>query len=109
MTSTPELKEEENTSSPANVKTVTRKMYYLACLACRWTSRDVGIPDQTAATCSWPEPEYSHATRYALLLEHYQAVVTYEKQEKQDYLRRKSPKQHRFPSMTVCQFNILFP
>lgn len=24
----------------------TRKMYYLSCLACRWTSRDVGLPDQ---------------------------------------------------------------
>lgn len=23
-----------------------RKVYYLACLFCRWTSRDVGIPDQ---------------------------------------------------------------
>lgn len=24
----------------------SRKVYYLACLFCRWTSRDVGIPDQ---------------------------------------------------------------
>ena len=76
-------------------------MYYLACLACRWTSRDVGIPDQTAATSSWPEPEYAHSTRYALLLEHYQAVVLHEKQEKQDYLKRKTPKTSKFPSMTV--------
>lgn len=28
-------------------KITTRKMYYLSCLACRWTSRDVGMPDQT--------------------------------------------------------------
>lgn len=28
-------------------KTTARKMYYLSCLACRWTSRDVGLPDQT--------------------------------------------------------------
>lgn len=28
-------------------RVVTKKMYYLSCLACRWTSRDVGIPDQT--------------------------------------------------------------
>lgn len=27
-------------------KTTTRKMYYLSCLACRWTSRDAGLPDQ---------------------------------------------------------------
>lgn len=28
-------------------KTTTRKMYYLSCLACRWTSRDAGLSDQT--------------------------------------------------------------
>lgn len=27
-------------------KTTPKKMYYLSCLACRWTSRDVGLPDQ---------------------------------------------------------------
>ncbi|PSN52092.1 hypothetical protein C0J52_03897 [Blattella germanica] len=28
-------------------KSITRKAYYLACGFCRWTSRDVGLPDQT--------------------------------------------------------------
>ncbi len=95
------------TPTPTPSKTVTRKMYYLACLSCRWTTRDVGIPDQTSATNSWPEPEYGHATRFAMLLEHYQAVVLYERQEKQDYLRRKTPKQHKFPSLTVSFIIIL--
>lgn len=40
-----------STGQPADVekaaKTSTRKMYYLSCLACRWTSRDAGLPDQT--------------------------------------------------------------
>lgn len=76
-------------------------MYYLACLACRWTSRDVGIPDQTIATGSWPEPEFANTTRFALLLEHFQSLVIHNKQEKQDYIRRKTPKQHKFPSLTV--------
>lgn len=31
----------------AMAKPITRKMYYLSCLACRWTSRDVGLSDQT--------------------------------------------------------------
>lgn len=31
-------------SAAADLK--PKKMYYLTCLACRWTSRDVGIPDQ---------------------------------------------------------------
>uniref|UniRef100_A0A1L8E5D8 Dynactin subunit 4 n=1 Tax=Nyssomyia neivai TaxID=330878 RepID=A0A1L8E5D8_9DIPT len=83
-----------------DAKVITRKMYYLACLACRWTSRDVGISDQTVATGSWPECEYAHATRFALLMEHFQAVVLRDKQERQDYLRRKSPKQHKYPSLT---------
>lgn len=30
-----------------DAKPITRKMYYFACFSCRWTSRDVGIPDQT--------------------------------------------------------------
>lgn len=81
-------------------KKVTKKMYYLACLACRWTSRDVGISDQTSPTCSWPEEEYFHSTRFQLLSEHFQAVVLHDKQEKQDFLKRKSTKT-KYPSMTV--------
>lgn len=43
------------TSTPApdaekTPKIATRKMYYLSCLACRWTSRDAGLPDQTNGT-----------------------------------------------------------
>lgn len=75
-------------------------MYYLSCLACRWTSRDVGIPDQTVATGSWPEPDYGNATRFAQIMDYYQSVVLQEKQEKQEYLRRKTPKQHKYPSLT---------
>lgn len=41
-----------STSTPVpeadkSTKLSARKMYYLSCLACRWTSRDVGLPDQT--------------------------------------------------------------
>jgi dynactin 4 len=88
-------------------KPVSRKMYYLSCLACRWTSRDVGISDQTVATGQWPEPEYLHSTRYSMLMEHFQAVVLHDKQEKQDFLRRKTPKQHSFPSLTVRELYTL--
>ena len=27
-------------------KVVAKKVYYLACAFCRWTSRDIGLPDQ---------------------------------------------------------------
>ncbi|XP_050076660.1 dynactin subunit 4 [Anopheles maculipalpis] len=86
--------------APSGTKQVTKKMYYLACLTCRWNSHDIGIPDQTAATGQWPEPEYPNATRFALLLEHYQSVVLHEKQERQELWRRKAPKKSQFPSLT---------
>ncbi|CRK88090.1 CLUMA_CG001875, isoform A [Clunio marinus] len=91
---------DETDEGSASNKMVTKKMYYLACLACRWTSRDVGISDQTSQTCSWPEQEYFHSTRFQLLSEHFQAVVLCDKEEKQDYLRRKTVKTSKFPSMT---------
>lgn len=96
----PRRSDEASKEGEGDDKAITRKMYYLACLACRWTSRDVGIPDQTVATGSWPDKEYAHQTRFASLLEHYQSVVLQEKQEKQDFWRRKGPKQHKFPSLT---------
>lgn len=107
----------------AAAKMSTRKMYYLSCLACRWTSRDVGLPDQTMgmnaiisrfhdlslifdlctilAAGNWPEIEYANATRFSKLMEYFQDVVLVEKQEKQDYSRRMTPKKHKFASLTV--------
>lgn len=38
--------EESDSAKGESSKVITKKMYYLSCLACRWTSRDVGIPDQ---------------------------------------------------------------
>lgn len=34
-------------------KMAPKKMYYLSCLACRWTSRDVGLPDQPNGTMTY--------------------------------------------------------
>uniref|UniRef100_A0A182SSW9 Dynactin subunit 4 n=1 Tax=Anopheles maculatus TaxID=74869 RepID=A0A182SSW9_9DIPT len=99
--STPDTPSTTSTTTPSSgAKQVTKKMYYLACLTCRWNSHDIGIPDQTAATGQWPEPEYPNATRFALLLEHYQSVVLHEKQERQELWRRKTPKKSQFPSLT---------
>ncbi|XP_060655494.1 dynactin subunit 4 [Drosophila nasuta] len=78
----------------------TKKMYYLSCLSCRWTTRDVGIPDQGVATGTWPDNECLYQVRFNTLMEYYQTVVLQEKQEKQEFLRRKAPKPHKFPSLT---------
>lgn len=96
------LKEGEETSSTeaASGKMVSKKMYYLACLACRYSSRDVGISDQPSQNFCWPEQEYMHQIRFNTILDHYQSVVLHDKQLKQDEKRRKSTKQSKFPSMT---------
>lgn len=78
-----------------------RKVYYLMCSACRWTSRDVGIPDRPVATGQWPDLEYAHATRFASLLEHCKNVVLHDKQAAQDWARRKGPGQQKYGSLTV--------
>ncbi|KAH8277834.1 hypothetical protein KR018_008506 [Drosophila ironensis] len=84
---------------PSAVPT-TKKMYYLSCLSCRWTTRDVGIPDQGVATGTWPDNECLYQARFNALAEYFQAVVLQEKQEKLEFMRRKTPKQHKFPSLT---------
>lgn len=94
------LKSEGGDEAAESSKMVTKKMYYLACLACRWTSRDVGISDQPTPTNSWAEQEYFHNTRFRQLSEHFQAVVLHEKHEKQEFMRRKTSKTTKFPSMT---------
>ncbi|KAK7085882.1 Dynactin subunit 4 [Halocaridina rubra] len=64
-------------------KTVTRKVYYLACTSCRWTSRDVGLSDQTVATGGWAEQDNEHYKYLQSLLEHYRSVGQREKMERE--------------------------
>ncbi|XP_047525437.1 dynactin subunit 4 [Pieris napi] len=66
-----------------------KKMYYLSCFNCRWTSRDVGIPDQPVASGGWPERINPFANRFAQLMEYYKAIAQQEKQEKLDKERKK--------------------
>ncbi|KAL1139541.1 hypothetical protein AAG570_006524 [Ranatra chinensis] len=58
------------------------KHYYLACFFCRWTTRDVGIPDQTTATGSWPNKENPYAETLISLLEHYKVIAMRERSQK---------------------------
>jgi len=72
-------------------KMVAKKVYYLACAFCRWTSRDIGLPDQSAASGGWPEKENCNSERIAALQEHYRAIAQREKIEKESrrFLGRK--------------------
>jgi len=60
-----------------------KKMYYLFCHFCRWTTRDIGLPDQPVASGGWPEPENPDAARFAALHEHFRALAQREKMEKE--------------------------
>lgn len=64
-------------------KTVPKKVYYLVCGFCRWTSRDVGIADQTAASGGWQAKENPHSQRINALMEHYRVLAQKEKLEKE--------------------------
>ena len=66
-------------------------MYYLACGFCRWTTRDIGLPDQSVASGGWPEPENPDAARFASLEDHYRSIAQREKLEKESrrFLGRK--------------------
>ncbi|KAF6216600.1 hypothetical protein GE061_000944 [Apolygus lucorum] len=59
------------------------KHYYLACFFCRWTTRDVGIPDQVAATGNWPVKENPHQELLTSFLDHYKIVAMRERSEKE--------------------------
>jgi len=72
-------------------KTIPKKVYYLACGCCRWTSRDINLKDQPVASGAWPEPENAHGKRISLLLEHYRALAQKEKidRDKWKYPKRR--------------------
>lgn len=98
----PSTPDGEAPATPAEKPAPPKKMYYLACLACRWTSRDPGIPDQTVATGAWPELEIPHDIRFQKVLEYSQSIVLQRKQEKQDGWKRGrgAGKSSKFPSLT---------
>lgn len=66
-------------SGQSDEKPVSRKLYYLACAFCRWTSREAGVPDQPVATGGWPEPDAAFAKRVAELVDAYQEVALLER------------------------------
>ncbi|BET00161.1 Dynactin p62 family [Nesidiocoris tenuis] len=58
------------------------KHYYLSCFFCRWTTRDVGIPDQIASSGNWPLKENPHQELLSSFLEHYKVVAMRERSQK---------------------------
>ncbi|XP_063823919.1 dynactin subunit 4 [Ostrinia nubilalis] len=77
-----------------------KKMYYLSCFNCRWTSRDVGIPDQSVASGGWPERTNPFLSRYNQLLDYYKAIAQQEKQEKLERERKKFAIRGKYITLT---------
>uniref|UniRef100_A0A0B7A173 Dynactin subunit 4 n=1 Tax=Arion vulgaris TaxID=1028688 RepID=A0A0B7A173_9EUPU len=80
----------QSTDDPA--KTITKKMYYMACGFCRWTTRDVMLADQSVATGNWPELENPHSKRISALLDNYKLLAQIEKaeRERKKYVKRRN-------------------
>lgn len=80
------------TRNPEDPKATPKKVFYLLCLLCRWSSRDVGIPDQPATTGGWPERDNVHTHRLQEIMASYKSLVLYEKQQKMEKEKKKSRK-----------------
>ena len=74
-----------------DVKTTPKKVYYLFCSLCRWTSRDAGISDQSVATGGWPEQENPYMTRINTLIDYHKILASIEKQQIEKKFRPKCP------------------
>ncbi|XP_076628370.1 dynactin subunit 4 isoform X2 [Colletes latitarsis] len=83
-----------------DVKTTAKKVYYLFCSLCRWTSRDAGIPDQSVATGGWPEQENPHMSRINALIDYHKILASIEKQQSE---RKYRPIR---PFMSMAMFTI---
>lgn len=61
----------------------TRKAQFLLCSYCKWSSKDVGIPDQFIGSGGWPEVEAPNRKRVEGLVDHYRVIAQRERMEKE--------------------------
>lgn len=60
-----------------------KKLYYLACGFCRWTSRDVGLEDSLSTTGPWKEPECDKGKEFEHVLANMRLISLREKMLKE--------------------------
>jgi dynactin-4 len=75
---------DESISSSTNasgLQTPSKKVYYLACSVCRWSTRDIRLVDQPTLN-SWKAQDNIHEGRFNELLQHYKQIATRERQER---------------------------
>jgi len=69
----------EDTTQQAPAK----KMHYLNCGFCRWTTRDISLPDQVTPSGGWHDREYDFTKKMSALLEYNKHVTHQEKLQKE--------------------------
>ncbi|QQP37525.1 Dynactin subunit 4like [Caligus rogercresseyi] len=69
------LSTKATSDSTSNPNETPSKVYYLSCVFCRWSSRDIGLSNQ--------KKENPYAGRMSSLLEHYRSIAQKEKLEKE--------------------------
>lgn len=71
-------------------KLIAKKLYYLACGFCRWTSRDAGLPDSQNTSGPWPEPENPMAEQVTQMSDYLRMLAIREKNSKDKKFVQKS-------------------
>ncbi|CAF4193820.1 unnamed protein product, partial [Rotaria sordida] len=70
-----------NSTNASGLQTPSKKVYYLACSVCRWSTRDIHLADQPTIN-SWKAQDNIHEGRFNELLQNYKQIATREKQER---------------------------
>lgn len=68
-------------------KQTAKKMYYLACTFCRWSTRDIGMEDKASGS-GWVEKETPNAERVNELIDYYKQVAQKEVADTKNAKRR---------------------
>ncbi|XP_034245300.1 dynactin subunit 4 [Thrips palmi] len=74
------------------------KKYYHSCFFCRWTTRDVGLPDQAVQTVSangWSQKGESNIQRINVLLEYVRLLGMQERHEREQREKKFTPRSRR--------------
>lgn len=70
-------------------KTTPKKMYYMVCGFCRWTTRDVGIQDKPVASGGWEDLENKDTKQIFSLLETYEKLHKRKGREREEEICQK--------------------
>ena len=70
-------------SETESTQMIEKKAQYLVCSYCKWSSKDVGIPDLVMGSGAWPEVETPNRKRIETLFDHYRFIAQRERMEKE--------------------------